>query len=162
LLGELRGLEVHVLDRMTEGPKPELVRDLGGVYHTDIEEASLGAEVVIECTGAPEVVFGIRGHISPNAIVCFTGVPASGKTIEVDFSTSARAMVLRNEVVFGSVNANRRHYEAAADALAAADRFWLERLITRRVPVGRWQEAFERQPGDVKTVIDFQNGGVLG
>ena len=162
LLGEQRGLEVHVLDRMTEGPKPELVRDLGGVYHTDIEEASLGAEVVIECTGAPEVVFGIRGHISPNAIVCFTGVPASGKTIEVDFSTSARAMVLRNEVVFGSVNANRRHYEAAADALAAADRFWLERLITRRVPVGRWQEAFERQPGDVKTVIDFQNGGVLG
>ena len=118
--------------------------------------------MVIECTGAPEVVFGIRGHISPNAIVCFTGVPASGKMIEVDFSTSARAMVLRNEVVFGSVNANRRHYEAAADALAAADRSWLERLITRRVPVGRWQEAFERQPGDVKTVIDFQNGGVLG
>ncbi|HEX2243379.1 MAG TPA: hypothetical protein VHK27_09030, partial [Gammaproteobacteria bacterium] len=35
----------------------------------------------------------------------------------------------------GSVNANRRHYRVAADALARADLDCLERLITRRVPV---------------------------
>ena len=52
-------------------------------------------------------------------------------------------MVLENDVVFGSVNANRRHYRAAADALAKADKDWLGRLITRRVPLDRWQEAFE-------------------
>jgi glucose 1-dehydrogenase len=58
-------------------------------------------------------------------------------------------------VVFGSVNANRRHYEQAAAALAGADRGWLAGLITRRVPLDRWPEALQRQPGDVKTVIDF-------
>ena len=46
-------------------------------------------------------------------------------------------MVLENDVVFGSVNANRRHYEEAAEALAKADPAWLGRLITRRVPLDR-------------------------
>jgi hypothetical protein len=31
-------------------------------------------------------------------------------------------MVLQNDVVFGTVNANRAHYQAAAGALAKADR----------------------------------------
>ena len=57
-----------------------------------------------------------------------------------------RELVLENNVVFGSVNANRRHYEAAADALARADRGWLDRVINRRVPVERWNDALERQP----------------
>jgi threonine dehydrogenase-like Zn-dependent dehydrogenase len=63
--------------------------------------------------------------------------------------------VLENDVVFGSVNASRRHYELAADALAAADPAWLERLITRRVPLDRFAEAFARRPGDVKVVIEL-------
>jgi threonine dehydrogenase-like Zn-dependent dehydrogenase len=62
-------------------------------------------------------------------------------------------MVLENDVVFGSVNANRRHYEAAADALMRADRAWLRALITRRVPLDRWQEALERSDDDVKVVV---------
>ncbi|MGH3630875.1 MAG: theronine dehydrogenase, partial [Sciscionella sp.] len=54
-----------------------------------------------------------------------------------------------------SVNANRRHYRAAADALAKADKAWLAGLITRRVPLDRWREAFATQPGDIKVVLDF-------
>ncbi len=50
--------------------------------------------------------------------------------------------------------ANRRHYEAAADALAKADRTWLEWLVTRRVPLDRWEDALRRQPDDVKVVIE--------
>jgi hypothetical protein len=65
--------------------------------------------------------------------------------------------VLQNATVFGSVNANRRHYELGAEALAAADPSWLARLITRRVPLSRWQEAFERRPGDIKVVIEFED-----
>ena len=64
-------------------------------------------------------------------------------------------MVLENDVVFGTVNANRRHYEAAADALAKADPKWLGRLVSRRVPLERWSEALVRCPDDVKVVIDF-------
>jgi threonine dehydrogenase-like Zn-dependent dehydrogenase len=58
-------------------------------------------------------------------------------------------------VVFGTVNANRRHYKMAADALARADRAWLGRLLTRRVPLDRWSEALEYRHGDIKVVIDF-------
>ncbi|MEO5767953.1 MAG: hypothetical protein ABIS92_06345 [Polyangia bacterium] len=64
-------------------------------------------------------------------------------------------MVLQNNVVFGSVNANRWHYQQAAEALARVDADWLNRIITRRVPLDRWAEALERQPGDGKTVITF-------
>ena len=64
-------------------------------------------------------------------------------------------MVLDNDVVFGTVNANRRHYEMAADALARADQRWLGRLITRRVPLERWSEALEHRRGDIKVIIDF-------
>ena len=58
--------------------------------------------------------------------------------------------------MFGSVNANRRHYELGAEALARADPAWLSRLITREVPLSRWAEALERRPGDVKTVWTFE------
>jgi threonine dehydrogenase-like Zn-dependent dehydrogenase len=63
--------------------------------------------------------------------------------------------VLDNGLVFGTVNANRRHYEDAARALAKAKREWLEGMISRRVPLSRWQEAFTPQPDDIKVVIDF-------
>jgi threonine dehydrogenase-like Zn-dependent dehydrogenase len=63
-------------------------------------------------------------------------------------------MVLENEAVVGSVNANRRHYEAGAQALAKADPAWLEKLISRRVPLDQWQQALDRSPNDVKVVIE--------
>jgi hypothetical protein len=55
------------------------------------------------------------------------------------------------------VNANLRHYRAAAHALARADRGWLERVITRRTPLSRWREAYEKRKGDVKTVLVFED-----
>ena len=57
--------------------------------------------------------------------------------------------------MFGSVNANRRHYELAAKALAQADRDWLCLLITRQMPISRWADAYTRQPDDIKTVLTF-------
>jgi hypothetical protein len=53
------------------------------------------------------------------------------------------------------VNANHRHFAAAAETLARADREWLERLITRRVPLDRWTEALARRPDDIKSTIRF-------
>ena len=63
--------------------------------------------------------------------------------------------MLENDVVFGTVNANRRHYEAGAAALAAADRDWLARLITRRVPLADFADGFARRPDDVKVVLEI-------
>ncbi|MFE0822219.1 glucose 1-dehydrogenase [Streptomyces sp. NPDC058807] len=156
LLGRQRGLDVHVLDRVTDGPKPDLVRALGATYHGDAADAVLAAvrpDVVVEATGAGRLVFDAIRGTAAYGVVCLTGVSPTGRSLTVDAGTVNRDIVLENDVVVGSVNANPRHFRQAADALARADRDWLDRLLTRRVPLAQATRAFERSPGDIKTVI---------
>jgi threonine dehydrogenase-like Zn-dependent dehydrogenase len=158
LLGAQRGLDVHVLDRVTGGPKPELVRDLGGTYHSGSVADAVGTckpDVILEATGVGQLVFDAMQETAAAGITCLTGVSPAGRSLTVDAGSLNRELVLENDVVFGSVNANLRHYEMAAAALAKADRSWLERLITRRVPLERFQEALERRDDDVKVVIEL-------
>jgi threonine dehydrogenase-like Zn-dependent dehydrogenase len=156
MMGRQRGLEVHVLDRATDGIKPDLVRALGAAYHAGgLRELKLTPDVVIESTGAAPVIVEALAGSARNSVVCLTGLSTGEHLVQVDINTLNRTLVLENDVVVGSVNANRRHYEAAAAALAAADRDWLRRVITRRVPLALWREAYERRPGDVKTVLEF-------
>lgn len=155
LLGKERGLEVHVIDQVAQGPKPALVADLGAHYHQgSVDTLGIEVDVVIECTGVGQLVFDAMGHVAPGGVVCLTGVSSGGRTLGVDAGNLNRSMVLENETVVGSVNANRRHYEAAAEALARADHDWLSRLVSRRVPLEQWSQALERQPDDVKVVIE--------
>lgn len=155
LLGVQRGLEVHVLDRVADGPKPLLTADLGATYHTGSIDDIDPPDIVLECTGAPSLVIACMRAVRPNGIVCLTGVSSGGRTIPVDTGALNRELVLENNVVFGTVNSNRLHYDQAAAALRRADPAWLDRLIARRVPLDRWPEALERRSGDVKTVITF-------
>jgi threonine dehydrogenase-like Zn-dependent dehydrogenase len=158
MMGRQRGLDVHVLDRVTGGIKPDLVRALGGTYHAgDLRALGIAPDVVIESTGAATVIIEALAISARNSVVCLTGLSTGKHLVEVDINMLNRTLVLENEVVLGSVNANRRHYEAAAAALAAADRAWLERVITRRVPLARWSEAYERAPDEVKTVLEFSH-----
>jgi threonine dehydrogenase-like Zn-dependent dehydrogenase len=159
LLGVQKGYEVAVIDQVENGPKPRLVADVGATYRSDaIASAAAIADIVIECTGVPQVIVDVMANTTPDAIVCLTGVSSAGRTLAFDAGEVNRELVLGNAVVFGSVNANRRHYEAAAEALAGADPAWLSRLITRRVPLGSFADALERRPDDVKTVIAFNSG----
>jgi threonine dehydrogenase-like Zn-dependent dehydrogenase len=156
LLGVQQGLDVHVLDQVTDGPKPGLVAALGATYHHDpIDEvaARLQPDVVMEATGAGRVVFGAIANTASYGIVCLTGVSPAGRTLPIDAGGLNRDLVLENDVVIGSVNANLRHYRQAADALAKADLGWLAGLITRRVPLARFQDAFTAEPDDVKVAI---------
>jgi threonine dehydrogenase-like Zn-dependent dehydrogenase len=156
LLARQRGLEVHVIDRVTTGIKPDLVRDLGATYHTGlISDVMRNPDVIIECTGVPSLVFDSIDAVGPSGVVCLTGVSAAGHKIEVDGGAIGRGMVLGNKVVVGSVNANRRHYAAGADALAKADKEWLGRLITRSVPMEQFHEALEHGTDDVKVVVEI-------
>ena len=157
LMGKHRDLEVHVLDRAEEGVKPDTVRALGAEYHTgDVTDVSkqCNPDIVVECTGVAELVAGAMRHTAPGAIVCLTGVAAS-RSLSVDVGALNNELVLENDVVFGSVNANRRHFEQAVTALWEADRDWLRRLITRTVPLERWPEALERGDDDIKIVVEF-------
>lgn len=157
LLGVQRDLEVHVLDHVTDGPKPALVSDLGAVYHgSTLRELPADFDIVIECSGSPSLALDVVGRTNFDGIVCLTGVSDSASNSTIDVGALNRSLVLGNRVVFGSVNANRRHYDAALRALGSAPREWLRRLITRRVPLSNWQRAFEQQEHDIKNVVDFQ------
>ncbi len=156
LFGVQRGLDVHVLDQVTGGVKPRLVSELGATYHSrpvaDVA-AELRPDVVIEATGAASVVFDAMANTAPYGIVCLTGVSSAGPRLAVDAGALNREIVLENDVVVGSVSAGALHYGAAAEALARADIGWLDGLISRRVPLHRFEEAFTPHPDDVKVVI---------
>jgi glucose 1-dehydrogenase len=156
LLAVHRGLDTHVLDLVTDGPKPQLVRDLGATYHADpLPETGLEPDVVVECTGVGQVVLDAIGTTAAPGVVCLTGVGSGGHKIPVDAGRLNTTMVLQNDIVFGSVNAARRHYELAAEALARADRAWLARLITRRVPLDEAPALLQPGGEDIKAVVEF-------
>jgi threonine dehydrogenase-like Zn-dependent dehydrogenase len=156
MVGTQLGFCVHVFDRVDAGVKPELTRGLGAEYHTDdLDDIARECDVVMECTGVGQLVIDVMANSGPAAIVCLTGVSAS-RELTVDVGSLNRSMVLENDVVFGSVNANRAHYRAAADHLARGDHDWLSGLVTRAVGVDRWQEAMTKGSDDIKVVIDFQ------
>jgi threonine dehydrogenase-like Zn-dependent dehydrogenase len=159
MIGVQRGLEVTVLDLVTKGPKPGLVQELGATYtSSDIQSACQSADIVVECTGVGQLIFDMLGASAPGSIICLTGLSSGTRKISANFSDINRSMVLENDVLFGSVNANRRHYELAAKALLKADQQWLGKLITRRVPIENWQQILTRPEGDIKTVITFPDG----
>lgn len=73
--------------------------------------------------------------------------------IELNAATLRRGIVLENGAIFGSVNANRRHCDRAAQALARANRAWLKAMITRRVDLESWSDALESGPDSIKSII---------
>jgi threonine dehydrogenase-like Zn-dependent dehydrogenase len=96
-----------------------------------------------------------------NGVCCLSSVTAGSRTVTVDSDSLNLDMVLGNKLVFGTVNANRRHFEAAARMLGAAVRKWpgvVDQIVTRRVPADQFASAFARQPDDIKTVISFSGG----
>jgi len=156
LLGRQRGLDVHVLDRATSGPKPDLVRDLGATYHTGkVADLPLEPDVIIECTGVGQLIADAIRKVGSGGIVCLTGVGAGGATAQDSTADVAATMVLQNNVILGTVNANKRHWYMAGQDLGRADRKWLGRLITRRERPESFARALERQPDDIKVVIQF-------
>lgn len=156
LMGVERGLEVLVLDRETNGPKPELARAVGASFITGAPgKPGIRPDVIVECTGSTNLVFECMEILPPGGILCLVGSSSHGRTISVDASALNRQLVMQNNVIFGTVNANRRHYEAAAEALVRAPTGWLSRLITRHAGLDTWREAFFKRWDDVKTAIRF-------
>lgn len=156
LLAVQRGFEVHVLDQVTEGPKPELVRDLGAIYHTALDELPVRPDIVLESTGSGDLVFETLRRTARNAITALTGISGHDGTVPVPAGAVNDHLVLDNGVVVGSVTANLRHYKQAVHALSQADPAWLARLITRRVPLDSWTDIFERRSDDIKIAVELQ------
>jgi threonine dehydrogenase-like Zn-dependent dehydrogenase len=154
MLGRQRGLDVHVLDRVESGPKPEIVRALGASYHTGFGGLGFEPDVVVECTGVGQVIGDAVAAVGAGGVVCLVGV-GHGGPLGLPTADVAASMVLKNKAVIGSVNANKRHWQQAGEALSRAERSWLERLVTRRERPADFARALERGPDDIKVVLQF-------
>jgi len=156
LLGVQLGFEVHVLDRSPSGPKPELVRALGAAYHScRVADVGFAPDVVMECTGVGEVISQSISHVAASGVVCLTGVGHGGPVPDMPMADIASSAVLKNNIVIGSVNANKRHWYKATEALARADRSWLARVITGRERPEDFANALGRRAEHIKVVIQF-------
>ncbi|MEU4763850.1 glucose 1-dehydrogenase [Actinosynnema sp. NPDC023794] len=151
LLGVQQGVEVHVVDRVTDGRKPDLVTTLGATYHRDLAGVAAEVDVAIECTGVASLIWECARRASVTVVA---GISGEHDPVPLDPAVFD-GMVLGNKTVLGTVNAGLPDYLAAADALSRASRPWLDGLITRRVPLDRFTEALEREPDDVKVVVDL-------
>jgi threonine dehydrogenase-like Zn-dependent dehydrogenase len=139
-----QGVEVHVLDRAKTGLKPELVRALGATYHAgSVMDLRFEPDVIVECTGAGSVIADSIQKIGAGGVSGYAVADVAAKA------------VLKNNVLVGSVNANKRHWYKASEGLARLDRKWLSRLITRRERPENFKQALERNPDDIKVVIQF-------
>jgi threonine dehydrogenase-like Zn-dependent dehydrogenase len=156
LIGVQHGFEVHVLDRVTSGPKPDLVKALGATYHsTNVANVGFEPDIIIECTGVGQVIAETIRGVGSSGIICLTGVGKGGIAGGAAIADVGAGVVLNNNVIVGSVNANKRHWYRAGEELARADRKWLERLITRRERPENFRQALDRKPDDIKVVVQF-------
>jgi threonine dehydrogenase-like Zn-dependent dehydrogenase len=156
MLLRMRGLDVHVLDRVETGTKPDLVRALGATYHSgSLAKLGLEPDAIVECTGVGSLITDAIQAVAPGGVVCLTGVGTGGGAAGTSAADLATDAVLKNKVIVGSVNANRRHWYRAGQALARADRAWLARLVSRRERPEAFARALGREPDDVKVVLQF-------
>lgn len=162
----LRDLEVSVVAKSDPDSPSFKVAQAIGAQLLDADQHPVARmpnelghiDLIFEATGASSVAMDAIAATGHNGVCCLSSVTAGMRTITVDSDSLNLDMVLGNKLVFGTVNANRRHFEAAARMLGAAVRKWpgvLEQIITRRVPVDQFATAFSRRPDDIKTVITF-------
>jgi threonine dehydrogenase-like Zn-dependent dehydrogenase len=159
------GLDVYVYSR-TPAPnaKSALVDALGAYYVSERDTSAkfahlVGAvDFVYEAAGVSQLAFRAMKVLAPNSIFVFTGVPGLGASSHVDTDTIMRNLVLKNQVLVGTVNAGREDFVAAVAALGANVRQWpraTQGLITGRYPLDAYRDLLLGQAGGIKNVLSF-------
>lgn len=162
------GFEVTMYSKTpTPNDRAALVEAIGGRYvssqqHTVEQLSELVGQVdlVYEAVGASQVAFDVLRALGTNGIFVFTGVPARKGPIQLDSDLLMRNIVLKNQVVLGSVNAGREDFESAVRDLGAFRKRWPEALgamITGRFPLSAATSLLKGREG-IKNVLAI-NGG---
>ncbi|MFI5316968.1 MAG: hypothetical protein ACHQ6T_14805, partial [Myxococcota bacterium] len=105
--------------------------------------------------------FDLMRVLGANGVFVFTGVPGRKAPISLDADYLMKRMVLHNQVLFGTVNADRASFEAAIHHLAEFDRRWPKQvrgLITGRFAVEEHQSLLLGKANGIKNVIEFARG----
>ena len=141
----LRGIDVYFYNRAEKGAKSDIAEAIGATYIpasqsklSDLPDQIGNVDIVIEATGYSPLAFEAMDVIGKNGIVCLTGVSGGDRPRTIDADHINLKMVLSNNVVFGTVNANPRHFQMGARHLVMIDALMpglLSRMITDRIPL---------------------------
>ncbi len=163
----LRGATVLGLDIVDENTsRPQLLEGIGGTYingkkhKTETIAKDFGQiDMIVEATGIASLDFDLLGVLGMNGVFVLTGIPCGHRPIQIDGPSLMQQLVLRNQVMIGSVNASEDHFQMAVDDLAMASKKWpdvMSKLVTSRVPHEQIQEVLSKHPVDeIKTVIEW-------
>jgi threonine dehydrogenase-like Zn-dependent dehydrogenase len=107
-----------------DSDRARLVRSFGGEYVSardlalsELRQHLRTFDVMFEAVGTAKVAFGALDALAPNGVFIFSGVPAGTRPIEIDLGSIMRNIVLKNQVLFGTVNASRAAFEASVREL---------------------------------------------
>jgi threonine dehydrogenase-like Zn-dependent dehydrogenase len=161
-----RGFDTSVYSReLAPNPKADLVASIGAHYFS-AQDTSLdrlaeqvgNIDLVYEATGASAIAFQTMKVLGTNGIFVFTGVPGRKAPIEVDTDVIMRNLVLKNQVVFGTVNAGQEAFEGAIRDLGVFQQRWpaaVQALITGRYPVEAHRDLLVGPARGIKNVLTF-------
>ncbi len=165
----VRGYEVTAIDRHGTGtPAAALLARVGAVHRSVAEGlGTLGShrfDLVIEATGSTSLDLGLVDLLRRNGVLVLTGIPdASEPPTSVEAGRLLRNVVLENQAVIGSVNANRTYFEAGLRDMTVFEEKWpgaLGAMITARRPLADFLAVItERTSGSMKTVLTVAGSG---
>ncbi len=168
----LRGAEVYGLDIVDENSaRPQWLEGIGGKYvdgrkiPADQVNEHLGAmDVLLEATGVPNLAFNLLDALAMDGIYVLTGIPGGNGSLQIPGAELMRQMVLDNQVMFGSVNASRDHFQMAVDDLSQAQRVWgdaVMKLITQHYPYTDFQTVLNHHAEDeIKVVLEWSKAEI--
>ena len=163
----LRGGKVYGLDVVDSNTaRPQWLQGIGGEYidgrkvpAAQVEKAFGGMELLFDATGIPSLEFNLLDALALNGAYVLTGIPGGDRPLQIAGAELVRQLVLDNQVMLGSVNAARGHFQMGVDDLAHAHLRWgahLEKLITHRRSPEQFPEMLGHHESDIiKEVIEW-------
>lgn len=161
------GFETYVYSRGSlTSPKAVLTHSIGAKYISaesdsleDLDRQVGNIDVVYEAVGASQLAFDVMKVLGVNGILAFTGVPGRKAPIRVDADLIMRNLVLKNQAVFGTVNAGHVAHEAAIRDLALFKEKWpraLQSMITGRFSIHDFRDLLLKPSSGIKNIITFE------
>ncbi len=165
----LRGAEVFGIDVVdAQSARPQWLEHIGGKYvdgrmvSPDKVEHELGQmDLILEATGVAQLEFNLLDALGKNGVYVLTGIPGGDRALQLDGAELIRRLVLGNQVMIGSVNASRGHFQMAVDDLARARLAWgdhVARLISHHRPYAEFQAVLNSHEADeIKVVLEWRH-----
>jgi len=167
LILRLKGATVYGMDIQDETTiRPTVLKSMGGTYidgrtvkSTDIDDKFGEFDFIFEATGVAQLEFDLIDALGINGVYVLTGIPAGNRPITMDAGGLMQQIVLKNQVLVGSVNASYQHYEESVTYLANGFKNYpdvMDKIITDRHDYTAFADALANHTSnEIKSVLTW-------